>query len=297
MGNKSVYDQVSRLKNELNMIVKANMDSLNQERNARETFENNVKYQYENQLNLRLKKIEDMVGEDRSALQSLILYTKNMEQTLSLAQKDANARRDNHGQRLDELRAKMDDFQRVKEYQERTSLTIMDEIGSLKNKLDMQTFNVNSLSAFLKEKTKKLEEDSHYQLDMIRKQTEAVNSHQLYMTSLRTEFESSANETREMTRQLGIKLDVERDEKRKRIEDIQQSVHDEKKRLAEYMRTNDMVRRELQQALELEKSNLSALTNQAKDMILSVTNEKLDRQRDEFSARLRTLEKVNNFFI
>ena len=132
---------------------------------------------------------------------------------------------------------------------------------------------------------------------MIRKQTEAVNRHQLYMTSLRTEFESSVNETREMTRQIGIKLDVERVEKRKRIEDIQQSVHDEKKRLAEYMRTNDMARRELQQALELEKSNLSALTNQAKDMILSVTNEKLDRQRDEFSARLRTLQKVSNFFI
>lgn len=59
-------------------------------------LENNYKFQNDSflQMNGRLKRAEDLLQEDRSAMQSMIIYTRNLEQSLAQSQKDLFVRRE-----------------------------------------------------------------------------------------------------------------------------------------------------------------------------------------------------------
>lgn len=151
-----------RLQNELALSLRRSFDSLQEERNARQILENNYRFQTDSvlQLNGRLKRAEDSLQEDRSAMQSLILYTKNLEQSTVNAQKDLFIRRDFQAQRLEELRVQLDDLQRSKENLERSAYSLLEEIKNLKSKLDMESVSLSSVSNDLRNKTRRLEEES-----------------------------------------------------------------------------------------------------------------------------------------
>lgn len=137
-----------------------------EERNARQALENNYKFQIENvlQLNGRLKRAEDSLNEDRSAMQSLIAYTRNLEQNTAIAQKDLFVRRDYQANRLEELRIQIDDLQRSKENLERSAFSLLEEIKTLKSKVDIETINLNSVSGDLRNKTRRLEDENRQQV-------------------------------------------------------------------------------------------------------------------------------------
>ncbi len=162
VNNKSLIEEVLKLQNEMAITLKRSLESLNEERNARNILENNYKMQTENfiQLNARLKRTEDFLQEDRSAMQSLILYTKNLEQTTINTQKDLFVRRDFQAHRLEELKFQIDDIQRSKESLERSAFSLIEEIKNLKSKVDIESLNFNSLSSDLRNKTRRLEEEN-----------------------------------------------------------------------------------------------------------------------------------------
>ena len=85
-----MLEEVIRLQNELALSLRRSFDTINEERVARLTLENSYKFQIENvlQLNGRLKRAEDSLNEDRSAMQALIAYTRNFEQMTVTTQKD-----------------------------------------------------------------------------------------------------------------------------------------------------------------------------------------------------------------
>jgi chromosome segregation ATPase len=146
--------------------LRKSFDSLAEERNARQALENNYKFQIENvlQLNGRLKRAEDSLNEDRSAMQSLIAYTRNLEQNTAIAQKDLFVRRDYQAQRLEELRIQIDDLSRSKENLERSAFSLLEEIKTLKSKVDIETINLNSVSGDLRNKTRRLEDENRQQV-------------------------------------------------------------------------------------------------------------------------------------
>ena len=151
------------------MSLRKSFDSLAEERNARQALENNYKFQIENvlQLNGRLKRAEDSLNEDRSAMQSLIAYTRNLEQNTAIAQKDLFVRRDYQANRLEELRIQIDDLQRSKENLERSAFSLLEEIKTLKSKVDIETINLNSVSGDLRNKTRRLEDENRQQVILI----------------------------------------------------------------------------------------------------------------------------------
>lgn len=112
----------------------------------------------------RIKRTEDTLQDDRSAVQSLILYTRNLEQSMLNTQKDLFARRDLQANRLDELRMQIDDLQRSKENLERSALSLIDEIKTLKSKIDVEQLSLNSISSDLRNKTRRLEDESRQQV-------------------------------------------------------------------------------------------------------------------------------------
>jgi hypothetical protein len=99
VSNRALLEELIRLQNELALSLRRSFDTIAEERSARLTLENNYKFQNDSFLQLagRLKRAEDFLQEDRSAVQSLISYTKNIEQTNSNTIKDLSYRRDFQG--------------------------------------------------------------------------------------------------------------------------------------------------------------------------------------------------------
>jgi hypothetical protein len=114
----------------------------------------------------RIKRAEDVLQEDRSAVQSLVTHTRNLEQAMVNTQKDVFARRDLQASRLDELRIQIDDVQRSKENLERSAFSLIDEIKSLKSKVDVEALNLNSISSDLRNKTRRLEDENRQQVSV-----------------------------------------------------------------------------------------------------------------------------------
>ena len=63
----------------------------------------------------RLKRAEDSLVEDRVAMQSLIAYTRSLEQNTANVQSDLGSKRDFQQQRLENLKYQIDDLQSSKE--------------------------------------------------------------------------------------------------------------------------------------------------------------------------------------
>jgi chromosome segregation ATPase len=162
VSNRALLEEVIRLQNDLALSLRKSFDTLQEERTARQALENNYKFQTDNvlQLNGRLKRAEDLLQENRSAMQSLIVYTKTLEQSAASAQKDLFVRREFQSQRLDELRQQIDDLKHSKEGLERSAYTLLEEIKALKNKVDMEAINLSSISGDLRNKTRLLEEEN-----------------------------------------------------------------------------------------------------------------------------------------
>jgi hypothetical protein len=116
-NNRTLLEEIIRLQNELASSLRKNFDSLAEERNARQILENSYKFQTENFLQLmgRLKRAEDSLVEDRVAMQSLIAYTRSLEQNTANVQSDLGSKRDFQQQRLENLKYQIDDLQSSKE--------------------------------------------------------------------------------------------------------------------------------------------------------------------------------------
>jgi hypothetical protein len=103
-----------------------------------------------------MMRAEETIQEGRNTMQSLLLQTKSLELNVSNSQRDMLVR--NQYNRLDELKLQIDDLQRSKENLDRSAHSLIDEIKALKNKVDIETLNFNSLSSDLRNKTRRLEE-------------------------------------------------------------------------------------------------------------------------------------------
>lgn len=166
VSNRALLEEVIRLQNDLAISLRKSFDSLQEERNARQLLENNLRLQNESflQLNGRVKRTEDQLQEDRTAVQSLIVYTRNLEQSTTNAQNDLFAKRDMHAQRLDELRAQIDDLFRSREGLERNSFVLLDEVKNLKCKMDADTVNNNVINSEHKTRLRRLEDEGRQQV-------------------------------------------------------------------------------------------------------------------------------------
>ena len=166
VSNRALLEEVIRLQNELALSLRRSFDSIQEERTARLMLENSYKFQSETviQLNGRLKRAEDSLQEDRSAMQSLIYFTRSLEQSTNTTQKETFVKRDFQAQRLEELKMQIDDLQRSKDNLERSAYALLEEIKSLKGKVDMEAINLNSVGGDLRNKTRRLEDENRQQV-------------------------------------------------------------------------------------------------------------------------------------
>ena len=63
-----------------------------------------------------------------------------------------------------DLRSQIDELQRSKENLERNTFSLLDEIKGLKIKIDTEALSINTVSGDLKNKTRRLEDESRHQV-------------------------------------------------------------------------------------------------------------------------------------
>ncbi len=63
-----------------------------------------------------------------------------------------------------DLRSQIDELQRSKENLERNTFSLLEEIKALKSKVDMETLSINTTSGDLRNKTRRLEDESRQQV-------------------------------------------------------------------------------------------------------------------------------------
>lgn len=99
VSNRALLEELIRLQNDMALSLRRSFDTIAEERSARVALENNLKFQNDTfvQLTGRLKRAEDFLQEDRNAMQSLINFTRNFEQTSTNTIKDLFMRRDFQG--------------------------------------------------------------------------------------------------------------------------------------------------------------------------------------------------------
>lgn len=303
VNNKSMLEEILKLQNEMAYSLKRSMDSLNEERNARNMLENNYRLQTESfiQLNARLKRTEDFLQEDRGAMQSLILYTKNLEQSTINTQKDLFVRRDFQAQRLEELRIQIDDIQRSKENLERSAFSLIEEIKNLKSKVDFESMSFSSTSADLRNKTRRLEEENRQNFDQMKKQQDIIHSSENNLFSIKSHLENKINDVRDLVNDVRFKVESEKEEKKNieqqisnRYGDVISIINEEKQKYNECIRNIDSLKRQINQNFESEKIKVNSLVNETKDLISVSSNDKIDKLKEEMANKLRDLEKKIN---
>lgn len=192
VNNRALLEELVRLQNELALSLRRSFDTLQEERTARQILENSYKYQTESfiQLNGRLKRAEDSLSEDRVAMQSLIAYTKSLEQANLNVQTDVNTKKDYQFQRLEGLRFQIDDLQSSKENLERNAYALIEQIKGLKSQVDMESLNVNTISGDLRNKTRRLEEENRHQLDTLRRHQENMSNTENNILAIKSQLEN-----------------------------------------------------------------------------------------------------------
>lgn len=99
VSNRTLIGEVVRLQNEMINSLRANLETLNEEKSARQSLETNMKFQNDAYIktNNRLKQTEEQLQENRNAMQSLIKYTRNLENHLLESQRGLFAKKDFQG--------------------------------------------------------------------------------------------------------------------------------------------------------------------------------------------------------
>jgi len=191
-NNRSLLEDLIRLQNELALSLRRNFDSLQEERTARQILENSYKFQTENFLQLtgRLKRAEDLLAEDRVAMQSLIAYTRNLEQINLNTQNEINSKREFQFQRLEGLKLQIDDLQISKENLQRNATTLLDEIKVLKSQVDMESLNVGAISNDLRTKTRRLEEENRQHVEALRRQQDMMATSENNILTMKAQLEN-----------------------------------------------------------------------------------------------------------
>lgn len=99
VSNRTLISEVVRLQNEMITSLRNNLETLNDEKSARQILETNLKFQRDAfyKTNIRLKQTEEQLQENQNAMQSLIQYTKKLENSLIESQRDLFVHRDLQG--------------------------------------------------------------------------------------------------------------------------------------------------------------------------------------------------------
>ncbi|CAF0933988.1 unnamed protein product [Brachionus calyciflorus] len=301
VSNRALIEDVILLQNDLAISLRRSLDTLNEEKSARLILENNYKFQNEAmlQLNGRLKRTEDLLQQDRNAMQSMIMYTRNLEQSLTNAQRDLFVRKEFQAKRLDELKIQIDEIQFSKERLELNANSLIEEIKILKNKVELEAINLNSIGGDLRNKTRRLEDETRQHMEVVRKQQDSMAITENNISALKIQLAHKIEEVKNLNTDVKNKIDSDREDRRlieqqinSKLYELKSIIEDEKQRHIESTRSLESLKRELYQNLEIERNRINSIVSDVKESALASANDKTEKNKEEFNTKFREIERI-----
>ncbi|KAK7112233.1 hypothetical protein V1264_011715 [Littorina saxatilis] len=300
-SNRALLEEVLRLQNELRVLVAQNERAIRDERNARTQLDASVNIVNDliSQLASRIKGAEDRLNDERGAISTLLSQTRGVEQAMKASQQELTIRKDQHGGKLLELQTKVIESDRAREQLERLLYNMTDELRLVRNKLDGQQGEFQTMLTDLKLRSRRLEEENKLQLDALRKHGDAQSHSDQNTTYLRGQVESRLSELRDVIVDLRGRQDVEINERRSLEQLLQQKVNElhmalgeQNRKREEAMHALDMISREREHAADQEKIRLAnKLTENLEEINKRLINKEI-KLREEIQDKYQQLEKV-----
>ncbi|KAL3875912.1 hypothetical protein ACJMK2_033817 [Sinanodonta woodiana] len=300
-SNRALLEEVLRLQTDLKNNTKRSEEILIEEREARRQLETAIKLSNEiiSHLSKRIQETEDKILEEKSALSNLYSHTKSMEQAVYSNQKEIEAKKDAHAQRIQDLRTELVETIQSKNQLEKVTYTLTDEIRNLRSKLDTQQAEFSTMINDLRNRAKRLEDENRTQIDTMRKQTDLHSRSDVQTTQLRGQVETRLAELRDVLIDLRAKQEDEQAERRnleasmqQKIGELYTSINEQTRKREETMHTVDMLLREKEHNAQSDRLNLSSKLNDNVEELNKKLLAKEMKLREEIQTKYMQLEKM-----
>ncbi|CAF3503652.1 unnamed protein product [Rotaria socialis] len=300
ISNRALLEEVIRLQTELFNAIRQSQSILQEERLSRQHIENNIRIQNDVilQLTARIKRNEDVFNDEHQSSLSANASVRGLEQQIAAIQKEYVLRRDTQSTSVDGIRKQLGETNMQREQLEKTQFNIVEELRSIRNRLEAESSNFNSLTNEVRQKTRKLEDDQRLTNDFVRKQQETINAGDLLFNAFRTAYDQKMNEHRDLFNEIKTRLEFEREDRRlveaqltSKLNDVQSTVNSTRSTQSEIVKTMENMRRESITQIEQTHIRLRQEMNDMNNQSLQRTADKLDRLRDEIDYKMKETEK------
>ncbi|CAH1794921.1 unnamed protein product [Owenia fusiformis] len=300
-SNRALLEEVIRLQSEIKGTVRKNEDILREEKYSRQQFENSVRANNDlvAQLSTRLKRAEEKLADERSALSSLVNHTKAVEQAVIGSQQELVTRRDAQNLKIQEMKTELDETIRAKDQLERVCYDLADEVRSMKTKVDSTSSDLSGTLNELKNKSKRMEEENRQTLHSVRKHGETQQQAETSNSQLRNQVETRLSELRDVLVELRGKQDKEIQDRRMlenqvqaRLSDMAGQLAEQNRRRDEAIHALDAVQREREHAAEIERQKLQGKIAEVAEEVSKKLLAKEIRLREETQDKFSTMEKL-----
>ncbi|XP_041474639.1 golgin subfamily A member 6-like protein 22 isoform X5 [Lytechinus variegatus] len=300
-SNRALLEEVVRLQGELKQSHRASEETLQAERQARQQLTENIRASNDliGQLGARLKRAEERVSDERTAVGALVNHTKQVEQAVLGSQQEILAKRDQQMTKYAELKNELDEANRMREQLERVTTSLVDDVRQVKSRTDASQVEISSLVHDVKERTKRLEEDNRtLRMDHQRKHNE--NQHHTNQTTavLRSQLDARLGEVRDVLMDLRNRITTEETERRQqeqnhviKMNDLQAQLHEVSRKRDESMHALDVVQREREHAADNERLKMHGKIAEIAEEVSKKILSKEIRLREEAQQKFSNIEK------
>ncbi|XP_071962795.1 uncharacterized protein [Antedon mediterranea] len=302
-SNRALLEEVVRLQGELKQAHRKTEDMLSIERQARQQLTENLRASNDliGQLGARLKRAEEKVADERSAVGALVNHTKQVEQAVLGSQQELIAKRDHQMTKFLELQNDVDEANRMREQLERAMATMVDEIRQLKSRVDSQSIEFGSIMHEVKDRAKRLDDENRQAMDNQRKYHESHHSVEQATSVLRSQLDARLGEVRDVLMDLRGRISTEETERRQqeqqvflKMNDLQSQVHEQNRKREEGMHVLDVVQREREHASDNERLKMqSKIAEIAEEVSKKILGKEI-RLREEAQQKFGNIEKYLN---
>ncbi|XP_077980786.1 uncharacterized protein LOC144435997 isoform X2 [Glandiceps talaboti] len=299
-SNRALLEEVVRLQGDLKQSHRRTEDAIAAERQGRQHITENLRASNDliGQLGARLKRAEEKVQDERAAVGALVNHTKQVEQAVLGSQQEILSRRDQQYAKIAELRNDLDEANRLRDQMERATATMVDEIRTLKSRVDTQQMEFNSILHELKERSKRLEEDNRQAMEYQRKHHENQTSTDQTTNMLRTQIDSRLGEIRDALMDMRNRVQQEESERRQnesqismKMSDMQSQVHEQSRKRDEAMHALDVIQREREHAADNERLKMQGKIAEIAEEVSKKILHKEIRLREEAQQKFANIEK------
>ncbi|XP_031567107.1 coiled-coil domain-containing protein 154-like isoform X6 [Actinia tenebrosa] len=299
-SNRALLEEIVRLQGELKNSVRRNEETLRDEKEHRQVLSEKIRAANNlyTQLMMRLARTEEKLDSEHSAVGSLVNHTKHVEQTLMGNQQQLLNRREQVHVRIERIKEDLEDLQDTYEQSQKNMRAMSEDVRNTKSKLEVQTVQFGTMVQELRQRMKKIENDSQSAMDYLRKETDSRGVMEVSTAQLKNTIELRLSEIKETVGELRRRLELEESERRSAsqqallsIEQLKTMIQEVDHKREEDTQNTSMLSRDKESMMMSERSQIAnrmaELTEEQNKKLI----QKEIRLREEAQSKFLAMEK------